>query len=51
MDALRFFRLAESNIDGFKAIITRTGYTGDLGYEIWVPNDRAAAWPGSWVGT
>lgn len=41
MDALRFFRLIEASIDGFKAVITRTGYTGDLGYEVWVPNDRA----------
>jgi aminomethyltransferase len=41
MDALRFFRLTPANIDGFDAVITRTGYTGDLGYEIWVDNDRA----------
>ena len=41
MDALRFFRLTPANIDGLDAVITRTGYTGDLGYEIWVDADRA----------
>jgi aminomethyltransferase len=28
---------------GFPGIISRTGYTGDLGYEIWVDNDHALA--------
>ena len=41
IDSLGFFRLTEANIDGFSAVITRTGYTGDLGYEIWVPNEHA----------
>ena len=41
MDDLRFFRLTRSKIDGFDATITRTGYTGDLGFEIWAKNDRA----------
>ena len=40
---LRFFRLIEAAIDGFEAVITRTGYTGDLGYEIWTPNRKAVA--------
>jgi aminomethyltransferase len=34
--ALRFFRLAFTSIAGVRAIVSRTGYTGDLGYEIWV---------------
>jgi aminomethyltransferase len=38
---LRFFRLIKANIDGCQAVITRTGYTGDLGYEVWVPSDQA----------
>ncbi|MCZ6684252.1 MAG: aminomethyltransferase family protein [Planctomycetota bacterium] len=41
--SLRFFRLMRSRIDGFDATITRTGYTGDLGYEIWVGNENALA--------
>ncbi len=38
---LKFFRLRETAIDGFNAVVTRTGYTGDLGYEIWVDNEHA----------
>ena len=40
---LKFFHLIEVTIDGFDAVITRTGYTGDLGYEIWTPNENALA--------
>ena len=41
LEALRFFRLCSARIDDFDAVITRTGYTGDLGYEIWVANADA----------
>ena len=41
MDALGFFRLAQCKVAGRDAVITRTGYTGDLGYEIWMENDDA----------
>ncbi|MFH2201683.1 MAG: aminomethyltransferase family protein [Elusimicrobiota bacterium] len=41
IDQLRFFRAAQAKLDGFEATITRTGYTGDLGYELWVPNKDA----------
>ncbi len=41
LDELKFFRLTPATIDGFDVIITRTGYTGDLGYEIWVENENA----------
>ncbi len=43
VDGLRFFRLTHARIDGFPATLTRTGYTGDLGYEIWVSNQNAIA--------
>jgi aminomethyltransferase len=33
---LRFFRLQETELGGVPAVVTRTGYTGDLGYEVWV---------------
>ena len=33
---LRFFRFAFANVGGVPAIVSRTGYTGDLGYEVWV---------------
>ena len=32
---LRFFRLASGKILDVPVIVSRTGYTGDLGYEIW----------------
>jgi aminomethyltransferase len=41
LSALRFFRWTRARIDGFDAIVTRTGYTGDLGYEVWVENEHA----------
>ena len=34
LDDLKFFRWAEAQVDDFSIIITRTGYTGDLGYEL-----------------
>jgi aminomethyltransferase len=40
---LKFFRLLPVKIGGFHATVTRTGYTGDLGYEIWVANENALA--------
>lgn len=41
MDRLKFFRLTFANIGGVPAMISRTGYTGDLGYEIWIPSTHA----------
>jgi len=39
-DKLRYFRLAHGQFDGRPITVTRTGYTGDLGYELWVqPGD------------
>ena len=43
--ALPFFELAEGRIGAAPVTITRTGYTGDLGYEIWVvPDDALGVW-------
>ena len=38
---LKYFRLAETTVDRIPVAISRTGYTGDLGYEIWVEADDA----------
>ena len=38
---LRFFRFTFANVGGVPAIISRTGYTGDLGYEAWVASEYA----------
>jgi aminomethyltransferase len=38
---LRYFRVTKGTIAGVPVEISRTGYTGDLGYEIWVASDEA----------
>jgi glycine cleavage system T protein (aminomethyltransferase) len=38
---LKYFRMTRGSIAGVPVEISRTGYTGDLGYEIWTPWDRA----------
>ncbi len=38
---LKYFRVTRATIDGLPVEISRTGYTGDLGYEIWVDADQA----------
>jgi aminomethyltransferase len=38
---LKFFRLTPVDFAGVPVTISRTGYTGDLGYEIWLPAARA----------
>src|SRR5262245_39956995 len=34
---LEYFRVTHATIAGVPVDISRTGYTGDLGYEIWIP--------------
>jgi aminomethyltransferase len=41
MDGLKFFTTRQAKGDGYEMYISRTGYTGDLGYEIWVENKDA----------
>ncbi len=36
MTGLKYFRLMKNKINGIDVTISRTGYTGDLGYEIWM---------------
>ena len=43
IDSLRYFRVTSGHIGGVAVDISRTGYTGDLGYEIWMPADSAIA--------
>src|SRR5882724_3551270 len=38
---LKYFRVTKGTIAGVSVEISRTGYTGDLGYEIWVSSDQA----------
>lgn len=41
LDGLRYYHLFQTEWESLPITITRTGYTGDLGYEIWVQADRA----------
>jgi aminomethyltransferase len=43
LDSLAYFRVTAAKLDKQDVYISRCGYTGDLGYEIWVQN--AAALP------
>jgi aminomethyltransferase len=36
VEGLKYFRLMKNKIKGVDVTISRTGYTGDLGYEIWM---------------
>ncbi len=45
LDKLKFFRLTETKLAGVPVTISRTGYTGDLGYEIWMDaHDALRVW-------
>jgi aminomethyltransferase len=40
---LRYFRRRPSRVGKVKVDVSRTGYTGDLGYELWIPTRSAVA--------
>ena len=45
LDKLKYFRVMENTLAGRKVTISRTGYTGDLGFEIWMDvADALAVW-------
>ena len=47
VDGLKYFRLMRNRICGKNVTISRTGYTGDLGYEIWMEAaDALQVWDG-----
>ena len=41
IENLKYFRVTTAAIAGVAVEISRTGYTGDLGYEIWVSREQA----------
>jgi aminomethyltransferase len=41
--AVKYFRLTSGKVRGVPVTISRTGYTGDLGFEIWVDAARSLA--------
>jgi len=41
IENLKYFRVTKGKIAGVPVEISRTGYTGDLGYEIWIASEQA----------
>ena len=41
LDGLKFFRFAPCQIGDVSLLISRSGYTGELGYELYTPADQA----------
>lgn len=41
IENLKYFRVTKGTIAGVPVEVSRTGYTGDLGYEIWMNVDQA----------
>ena len=52
LEELRWFRFLVGRIemhDGIPIVVSRTGYTGELGYEVWChPTDGTAVWDAIW---
>jgi aminomethyltransferase len=45
VENLKYFKVTSGKIAGVPVDISRTGYTGDLGYEIWIPwKDAVRVW-------
>jgi aminomethyltransferase len=43
VDGLKYFSQMDIELAGIPIMLSRTGYTGDLGYELWVEPDKAVA--------
>lgn len=43
LDRLRYFRFGSGTIKGIEVLISRSGYTGEFGYELYTPAEEAAA--------
>jgi aminomethyltransferase len=52
LEELRWFRFLIGRVgtyDGIPIVVSRTGYTGELGYEVWChPDDGPAVWDAIW---
>jgi aminomethyltransferase len=49
IEKLPYFGITRTTIDGVPVTVSRTGYTGDLGYEVWVaPDDALKLWDAIW---
>ncbi len=47
--SLQYFKVTRITMGGRSTIVSRTGYTGDLGYEVWISRkDAPAVWDAIW---
>ncbi|MEM6640351.1 MAG: aminomethyltransferase family protein [Pseudomonadota bacterium] len=45
LPSLKPFGLRDDQVEGWNVTVSRTGFTGDLGYELWIdPEDALAIW-------
>jgi aminomethyltransferase len=52
IEKLGYFEHRKAKIDGTRVHVSRTGFTGDLGYEVWCRADDAlAVWDAVWAAT
>jgi aminomethyltransferase len=52
MEKIPYFGVAKGEIGGAAVTVSRTGYTGDLGYEVWCPpEDAVPVWDAIWEST
>jgi aminomethyltransferase len=50
LEELKWFRFTIGRVGTVPVVVSRTGYTGELGYEIWChPNDGPALWDAVWA--
>lgn len=50
LEELKWFRFTIGKIGEAPVVVSRTGYTGELGYEIWChPRDGLAVWDAVWA--
>jgi aminomethyltransferase len=49
MDELKWFRFTVGKVAGRPVLVSRTGYTGELGFEVWChPSHGAEVWQAIW---
>ena len=41
LNEIKYYHFNNGSVDGIKGIVSRTGYTGEDGFEIYAPSDRA----------
>lgn len=42
LDDIRYYRFAEATVGGIDAVVSATGYTGEDGFELYLPSEAAA---------